>query len=253
MYLEDLKSRNDLSLDEINQLMDHETDVKIFNKLLYFRFKAMGFTKIESYKLASIKKSTAYNLEDLWNEGGYNALLRKSGQGRKTKLNEEQINELGDILKTKDTWLVNDILQLIKEKWNIEYSYNGLSNLLKSYFNINIDNYYQNIQKKKKDTTNVVENFDNINQDEKTQIESIINLINEEKRPDTLKRLFYILFKKLGFSTDIASYFVSVTSVTGNNWQKRWEKEKYEGLIHKKGQGRKSKLTSEEKEYVKKN
>jgi len=75
------KITGDLSLDEINQLMEHEIDVKILKKLYYFRFKAMGFTKIESYKLASIKKSTAYNLEDLWNEGGYNALLRKSGGG----------------------------------------------------------------------------------------------------------------------------------------------------------------------------
>ena len=253
MCLEDLKSRGDLSLDEINQLMEEEKDVKIFKKLFYFRFKAMGFSKIESYKLASIKKSTAYNLEDLWNEGGYNALLRKSGGGREPKLNKKQLDQLGDILKTEDSWLVNEVLNIIKEKWEVEYSYNGTLNLLETYFDVNIDNFHQRIQKKKKDTLNVVENFDNIDSDEKAEIESIIRLIKKEKRLDTLKRLFYILFKKLGFSTDVASYFLNITSVTGNNWQKRWEKEEYPGLVHKKGQGRKSKLTDEAMEYVKKN
>jgi transposase len=253
MCLENLKSRSDLSLDEINQLMEHETDVKIFNKLLYFRFKAMNFTKIESYKLAGIKKSTAYNLEDLWNEGGYNALLRKPGGGRKTKLNKKQLHQLEEILKTKETWLINDVSKLIKENWNIEYSYNGTENLLKTYFDVNIDNYHQKIQRKKKTTLNIVENFENISSDEKTEIKSIINFITKEKRPDTLKRLFYILLKKLGFSTDATSYFLNITPVTGNNWQKRWDNEKYDGLIHKKGQGRKSKLTDEELEYVKKN
>ena len=87
----------------------------------------------------------------------------------------------------------------------------------------------------------------------KQKLNQSYNFIKKEKRSDTLKRLFYILLKKLGFSTDVASYFLNITSVTGNNWQKRREKEGYVGLVHKKGQGRKSKLTDEEKEYVKKN
>jgi transposase len=252
MSLENLKSRSDLSLDEIIRLMESEDDVRIFKKLLYFKFKAMGFTKIESYELASIKRSTAYYLEDLWHEGGYNALLHKSGQGRKSKLTDEQIEELGEILETKDAWLVTDVLKLIEEKWSIKYSYNGTQNLLKTHFNINIDNYHQNMQNKKKNTMNVVQNFDNIDSDEKTEIETIINYIKTEKRFDTLKRLFYILFRKLGFSTDLVSYFLSVTPATGNNWLKRWENEEYMGLVHKKGQGRKPKLSDENLEYIKK-
>ena len=77
-------------------------------------------------------------------------------------------------MKTEDSWLVNDVLNIIKEKWKIEYSYNGTLNLLKTFFDVNIDNFHQRIQKKKKDTLNVVENFDNIDLDEKAEIESII-------------------------------------------------------------------------------
>ena len=48
MSMENLKSRTDLSLDEINQLLDNEKDVNVFKKLLYFKFKEMGFSKIKS-------------------------------------------------------------------------------------------------------------------------------------------------------------------------------------------------------------
>ena len=252
MCLESLKSRNDLSLDEIVQLMEVETDVKVYKKLLYFKFKGMGFTKIESYKLASIKRSTAYHLEDLWNEGGYNSLLRKSGGGRKSKLNKDQINELGLILETKDKWLINDVVDLIKEKWSIDYSYNGVQQLLNTYFNVKIDNYYVEKQKKKKHLDNFVQNFDNISQDEKDEVELLIKYINEEKDHNILKKLIYLLFKNLGFSTDVSSYFLSVTSATGNNWLKRWGKGGLEGLLQKKGQGRKPNLSDEDRISLKK-
>jgi hypothetical protein len=48
MCLENLKSRNYLSLDEIIQLMDAEKNIKIYKKLFYFKFKAIGFNMIES-------------------------------------------------------------------------------------------------------------------------------------------------------------------------------------------------------------
>jgi transposase len=253
MCLENLKSRSDLSLDEIVQLMDVETDVKIYKKLFYFKFKAMGFTSIESYNLASIKRSTAYHLDDLWIEGGYNSLLPKYSNGREPKLNEKQMKELSHILETKDGWLVNDVLKLIEEEWNIKYSYHGVLNLLKSHFNVNILNYYAEKQENKKDVDNFVQNFDNLSPEEKDQIELIIKYIEEEKESNILKKLFYLLFKKLGFFTDVVSCFLSVTTVTGNNWLKRWEKEGYEGLIHKKGQGRKPRLHEKDFEKLKKN
>ena len=68
MRVEGLKSRSDLSLDEVNLLMEDETHVSIYQNLSYFRFQAMGFSKVKSYKLASIKRSTAYYLDDLWME-----------------------------------------------------------------------------------------------------------------------------------------------------------------------------------------
>lgn len=72
-----IKTRNDITLDEIEELMRKEKDIKVYKKLFYVRFRIMGYTKIESYTLANIKKSTAYNIEDQWNENGYQGLLPK--------------------------------------------------------------------------------------------------------------------------------------------------------------------------------
>ena len=253
MSLENLKSRNDLSVDEINLLMDNENNTKVYKKLSYFRFKALGFTKKESYKLAGIKKSTAYNLEDQWVENGYNGLLPKGKGGRSTKLNETQLNELKSILDTKDEWLINDVIELIKNKWNIDYSYVGAQNLLETHFNIKIGNYYSNKQENKKQTRNIVENFNDIDQKNKDELNKIIGLIKNENDIFVYRKLIYLLFKLLGFSTDVASSFLNITSVTGNSWTKQWNENAYEGLLKKPGQGRKSKLTDEELNSVKKN
>ena len=60
MSIESLKSKPDLSLNEINLLLDNEKDVKTYKKLQYFKFKKMGFTKIESCELAGVKESNRY-------------------------------------------------------------------------------------------------------------------------------------------------------------------------------------------------
>jgi len=252
MNLEDLKSRSDLSLDEIDFLIAHERDVKILIKLYYFRFKAMGFSSVESYKLAKIPKSTAYNMEDLWNEGGYNALLPKKGQGRKFKLSNLQMKELKEILDTQDKWIISDVENLIKKKWNVEYSYFGVRKLLINVFNVEIENLHDKKSKEKRMIKNQIESFEDLSNEEKEELQDIVNLIKDEKQVDVFKRLIFLLLKKIGLSTPNSSYFLGVTTATGNNWLRKWNENQYSGLLHKSGQGRKSDLTPKHVDIIKK-
>lgn len=253
MCIENLKSRSDLTVDEIDILIKNENDVKMFHKLFYLRLRALGLPVKKAHTYANIKKSSAYYLEDLWAEGGYNSLLRKPGGGRDPKLNEEQLKELELILKSKDTILVNDIMELIETKWGVKYSYMGLKNLLMTQFNVQIDNYFQKKQEKDKKIKNIVDNFDDINDNIKEKINKLIRLIASEKDLYVYKKLIYLLFKEIGFSTKVSSEFLSVTPATGNNWNNQWEKFGHEGLSRKPGQGRKSKMTPEIFEKAKKN
>ena len=92
-----LKTRNDLTVEEIEYLMETESDVKVYKKLIFVRLRAEGLSIIEAYTLANIKRSTAYLIEDQWNEHGYIGLLpkkQKEGSGRKPKLNKKQLKQL---------------------------------------------------------------------------------------------------------------------------------------------------------------
>ena len=80
----------------------------------------------------------------------------------------------------------------------------------------------------------------------------ISNLMKKEKSVFVYQKLNYLLLRKIGFSNKEASEFMNVTSVTGNNWHNAWKNNGYEGLLRKKGQGRKCKLTEEQLEELKK-
>ena len=251
MCIDNLKTRPNLTVDEIDILIKQEKDVKVLHKLFYFRLRALGLPVKQAHKYANIKKSTAYHLEDLWAEGGYNSLLRKPGGGRDSKLNEEQLKELELILNSKDTILINDILKLIKKKWGVEYSYMGLKNLLINQFDVKIDNYFKK-QEDNKQIQNIVDNFENLDNNSKDNINNIIDLMKSEKDFYVYKKLIYLLLKEIGFSTKDSSKILSVTPATGNNWTNQWKNEGHEGLSRKAGQGRKSKITSEKFEIAKK-
>lgn len=238
MTTENLKSKTNLSLNEINILLDEEKNIKTYKKLQYFKFKQMGFSKIKSCELAGIKESSRYYLEDLWEEGGYNALVPNYGGGRKSKLKEKDLEDLKKILKTQESWLIKDVEKLILERYNIEYGYHGVRNLLIK-LNIPISNHFEI---KKQNKNNVLENINNLSDDNIKEIKKISKIIKEEKSEFVLRKLSYLLLRYLGYTNKQASKMHCITTTTGNNWFKSWEKEGYDGLKRKAGQGRKKEI-----------
>ena len=95
--------------------------------------------------------------------------------------------------------------------------------------------------------------LENSNVEDTEEINRIKFLISREQNAEVLKKLIYILLRRLNFSNRFSSSLLSITTATGNNWLNRWEKIGYEGLKRKKGQGRKCKLTNEQLETLKKN
>ena len=134
------------------------------------------------------------------------------------------------------------VKKLIKDEFNSEYEYQSVRGLL-IRLNVPIANYFEIERDTKKISKNVIDNFEDISENDKKEIKEIILKMKEEKNLFVYQKLSYLLFRKIGFSNKEASYFLNVTTVTGNNWLKAWENKGYEGLLRKKGQGRKSKLT----------
>src|SRR5574344_49491 len=87
---------------------------------------------------------------------------------------------------------------------------------------------------------------------EKYHIEQSISLeqldwrIRIKKNTKVQQKLYFIRFRYLGDSIEEATLRLGVTKRIGYYWQSRWNQEGYEGLLHKSGAGRPSKLSDEE-------
>ena len=252
MTVESLKTRTDLTVYEFEQLMNKETDVKVYKKLNFLKLKAEGNSTKKAYKIANLKKSSAYRILDQWNEGGYNALLRKPGGGRNIKLTEEQLKELKTNIISKYLTSEEDVQKYIKNQWNEEYTIAGVKNLLETQFNINLNENEDTIKELTTKLQKHLKELENSDVKDDDEINRIKFLISREQNADVLKKLVYILFRGLGFSNRFSSSLLSITTATGNNWLNKWNKTGYEGLKRKKGQGRKHKLSDKELETLKK-
>ena len=252
MYSEDLKNRSDLSLEEIEVLLKDEKNVKVFKKLLYFKFILSGFSKKEACRYAGIKESSRYYLDDLWEKGGYNALVPHYGGGRDSKLSEKQMGELRELLSQKDSWIVDEVQKLIKDKFNVDYTYHGVRALLIK-LNVPLLSKFELKTKENTNTDNIINHFENLDDNEKEEVEEIIDKMNDEESIFVIKKLFYLLLRKIGFNNKISSNFLKITMPTGNSWLNQWIDGGYDSLLRKPGQGRKPKLSDEDSEDFKKN
>lgn len=245
----DLSFEREFDVVEFDNLIDKETDKKVLEKLYYLRLRSKKLDVATASDLMNFKKSTAYHIDDVWRYEGYEGLLHKKGAGRSSYLNESELNQFGEILREKEEWLMSDLLEIVKKEFDADYSYNGLKKLLKTHFDVKIANYYENKRNEKLSILDLLSksSFDEL------KIDKLVNLMGKEKDLKVYKRISYILLKTLGFSTELASYILNISTRTGNNWLKKWETEEYEGLLHKKGQGRKPQLNDEELNLLKKN
>jgi len=252
MLSESLKTRTDLSVDEFNQLLEQETNVKLYKKINFLKFIREGYPTKEAYELANIKKSLAYLTLDQWNERGYQGLIRKKGGGRNLKLNKKQLKELKNYISTSKFISEDDVQKFIKEKWNEEYTIAGVRNLLKTQFNINLRENENTIHELTSKLQSYLKKIENIDVESDDELNKLKFLISREQNAEVLKKLIYLLLRNLGFSNKFTSELLSITTATGNNWINKWKNIGYEGLKRKKGQGRKSKLSNKELEILKK-
>lgn len=253
MSVKTIKNNSNLDIDKINQLIDKETDIKIYKKLNFLKLKANGYSTKKAYELANIKKSQAYLTLDQWNNGGYEALLRKKGGGRKTKLNENELNELESIILKNKLISSLEIQKIIKDKWNKEYTIEGIKNLLKTQLNLDLNETEHSLDEITSNLQKHIKNLEDIDISKDDELNTLIYLISREKNSEVLKKLIYLVLRKIKFSNKFASKLFCITPATGNNWLNKWNKYGYESLIRKKGQGRKTKLTDEEIKDLKKN
>jgi len=122
-----------VTLDEINILLKREHNSRVLKRLYFVKFRCLGDSVEESATKVGVTKKTGYYWQDAWNKGGYAALIPHFGGGRKSKLTDEQIKDLRILLENKDYWTTREVLELIKEKYGVEYSQKQIGVILHSF------------------------------------------------------------------------------------------------------------------------
>lgn len=105
--------------------------IKKFNRNYTLFGLDLGDSIEEATFRLGVTKRIGYYWENWWNEDGYKGLLHKSGAGRPSKLSDEEQIELKKMLESKDFWTTDEVHDLVKEKFDVDYCLNSIRNLLR--------------------------------------------------------------------------------------------------------------------------
>ncbi len=95
-----------LSLNKVNSLIKHENNSRVLKRLYFIKFRYLGDSVEEASIKVGVTKKCGYYWQDYWNKGGYAALIPQfGGGGRRSKLTDEQMIELRNLLKRRITGL----------------------------------------------------------------------------------------------------------------------------------------------------
>ena len=112
-----------VTVEELNKIIKkEEKSVRVLERLYFVKFIYKGDTIKEACQKVNISEPTGYSWLDSWNKQGYKGLVPNFSGGPKPKVGEAEREELKRMLGEKDAWTLREVRELIKEKFNVEYS-----------------------------------------------------------------------------------------------------------------------------------
>jgi len=112
-----------VTLNELNKMIKkEEKSVRVLERLYFIKFIYKGDTVKEACEKVDISEPTGYSWLDSWNEQGYEGLVPNFSGGPKPKLVDADREELKRMLAEKDAWTLREVRELIRGKFNVEYS-----------------------------------------------------------------------------------------------------------------------------------
>lgn len=130
---EKIPVKRHISVEELKTLIQKEQNKRVHERLLFIYQLYKKDDVYSACETMCIAYQSGYNWIKAWNKNGYKGLIPNFGGGRPSKLTEKQKEELKKILKTKENWMTNEILGLIKKKFNVSYSSRQISRILRNF------------------------------------------------------------------------------------------------------------------------
>jgi len=109
-----------------------EKAVRVLERLYFIRFLYKDDTIKEACDKVNITEPTGYSWLESWNESGYDGLIPHFSGGPKPKLDAACKDRLVNLLEEKESWTLKEVQELIKEKFQVDYSQMQVWRILKS-------------------------------------------------------------------------------------------------------------------------
>jgi transposase len=109
-------------LDELFSEFNHY--FRVYQRLVFLRCLLQDLSIKDACNLLNVTERTGRNWLKSYNEKGFDGLIPNFGGGRPSKLSDDQINELKEIVGDEDVnYTIKDVRKLIFEKYGITYTY----------------------------------------------------------------------------------------------------------------------------------
>lgn len=101
---------------------DLKRNIELYEKLTFIEDLYAGETVKYAIEKRGKTTPTGHAWLKAWNEKGFDGLLRKKGSGRKTKLTEEQFEQLKENIIKKELTSVREVKHEIIEEFSVVYT-----------------------------------------------------------------------------------------------------------------------------------
>ncbi len=129
----------------VEELLKREVDFSVWKKIGVLNALANCKTSFEqAARLFDMPHSTAYEWIRKWNKDGYDGLLFKhnSERGRPSKLSDENVRCMEELLKEKDYWQTSEVVELIAERFGVRLSHHQVRRILRGKLRMNFSKPY---------------------------------------------------------------------------------------------------------------
>lgn len=113
--------KNHLTEEEIDELLKDADDEHELRRIGFIKNLYQGDKIPEAADREGRSASTGDRWADAWNEGGIAELMPNFGGGRPPKLDEEEQEKLLELLREGQPWKSQEIQNLIKQEFGVEY------------------------------------------------------------------------------------------------------------------------------------
>jgi putative transposase len=255
---------------KFSALLRKEKNYLVLKILFFIQDLYYGLSVPEACEKHNISKETGYKYARVWRTEGINGLIPKYGDGRPSKLNENELLLVKNEIRVGKIHDVDDLVNFILSNFKVNHSKSWCYEFLRDLSLVDGIKYPLPFKEETAEDLEEI-NLKNkkyeifINDDgleclkvskvlyfiRHEEINQVKGLIKNEKNNKLLKRYLFVNLLNNGVDLKDASEFLGVSVSNCRLWLKYWNESGFKGLHIEWNGGRPSFLNDGEKEVVK--